>query len=64
MPGDRDMLRGGELFTLSMFALLGMFIMIGGNNFLVIYLGLELLTLSSYALVACAATTPPPPKRP
>jgi NADH-quinone oxidoreductase subunit N len=29
-----------------------MFIMIGGNNFLVIYLGLELLTLSSYALVA------------
>ena len=29
-----------------------MFIMISGNNFLVIYLGLELLTLSSYALVA------------
>ena len=49
---DRDMLRGGELFTLSIFALLGMFIMISGNNFLVIYLGLELLTLSSYALVA------------
>lgn len=49
---DRDMLRGGELFTLSMFALLGIFIMISGNNFLVIYLGLELLTLSSYALVA------------
>ena len=49
---DRDMLRGGEMFTLAMFALLGMFIMISGNNFLVIYLGLELLTLSSYALVA------------
>ena len=49
---DRDMMRGGEMFTLSMFALLGMFIMISGNNFLVIYLGLELLTLSSYALVA------------
>ncbi|MCW5255257.1 NADH-quinone oxidoreductase subunit NuoN [Verminephrobacter aporrectodeae] len=49
---DRGMLRGGELFTLSMFSLLGMFIMIGGNNFLVLYLGLELLTLSSYALVA------------
>jgi NADH-quinone oxidoreductase subunit N len=29
-----------------------MFIMISGSNFLVIYLGLELLTLSSYALVA------------
>ncbi|WP_399678058.1 NADH-quinone oxidoreductase subunit NuoN [Xenophilus sp.] len=50
--GDRDMLRGGELFTLSMLALLGMFVMISGSNFLLIYLGLELLTLSSYALVA------------
>ncbi|RZJ15063.1 MAG: NADH-quinone oxidoreductase subunit NuoN [Acidovorax sp.] len=49
---DRGMLRGGEMFTLAMFSLLGMFIMISGNNFLVIYLGLELLTLSSYALVA------------
>ena len=49
---DRKMLQGGELFILSMFALLGMFIMISGNNFLVLYLGLELLTLSSYALVA------------
>ncbi|WP_087744495.1 MULTISPECIES: NADH-quinone oxidoreductase subunit NuoN [unclassified Acidovorax] len=49
---DRGMLRGGELFTLSMLALLGMSIMISGNNFLVIYLGLELLTLSSYTLVA------------
>jgi NADH-quinone oxidoreductase subunit N len=49
---DRDMLRGGELFTLGMFALLGMFVMISGNNFLVLYLGLELLTLCSYAMVA------------
>ncbi|RYF19093.1 MAG: NADH-quinone oxidoreductase subunit NuoN [Comamonadaceae bacterium] len=50
--GDRDMMRGGELFTLALLALLGIFVMIGGHNFLVIYLGLELLTLSSYALVA------------
>jgi NADH-quinone oxidoreductase subunit N len=48
----REMLRGGELFTLSLFALLGIFVMISGQHFLVIYLGLELLTLSSYALVA------------
>ena len=48
----RDMLRGGDLFTLSLFSLLGMFVMISGNNFLGIYMGLELLTLSSYALVA------------
>jgi NADH-quinone oxidoreductase subunit N len=46
------MLRGGEIFSLSTFALLGMFVMISGNNFLVIYMGLELLTLASYALVA------------
>jgi NADH-quinone oxidoreductase subunit N len=46
------MMRGGELFSLSMFALLGMSFMISGQNFIVIYLGLELLTLSSYALVA------------
>lgn len=50
--GARDMLRGGEFFTLAMFALLGMFVMISGHNFLVIYMGLETLTLSSYALVA------------
>ena len=49
---DRKMLLGGEMFTLSMFALLGIFVMISGSNFLVIYLGLELLTLCSYALVA------------
>jgi NADH-quinone oxidoreductase subunit N len=49
---DRGMLQGGELFSLSLFSLLGMFVMISGNNFLVLYLGLELLTLSSYALVA------------
>jgi NADH-quinone oxidoreductase subunit N len=46
------MLRGGEMFTLAMFALLGIFVMISGNNFLVIYLGLELMTCRSYALVA------------
>ncbi len=50
--GDRGMLGGGEFFTLSIFSLLGMFVMISGNNFLVIYMGLELLTLSSVALVA------------
>ncbi|MBA4260467.1 MAG: NADH-quinone oxidoreductase subunit NuoN [Comamonadaceae bacterium] len=50
--GARDMLRGGEMFTLALFSLLGMFVMISGHNFVVIYLGLELLSLSSYALVA------------
>ncbi len=49
---DRDMLRGGELFSLSLFSLLGIFVMVSGSNLLVIYMGLEMLTLSSYALVA------------
>ena len=50
---DRQMLqRGGELYTLSLFGLLGMYVMISGNHFLVIYLGLELVALSSFALVA------------
>jgi NADH-quinone oxidoreductase subunit N len=50
--GDRGMLKGGEYFTLALFSLLGMYIMISGHNFLILYLGLELLTLSSYAMVA------------
>ena len=49
---QRDMMRGGEIFSVGLFALLGMFAMISGNHLLVIYLGIELLTLSSYALVA------------
>ncbi len=47
----RDMLKG-ELFTLSMFSLLGILIMLSANNFLVVYMGLELMSLSLYALVA------------
>ena len=43
---------GGELFSLALFALLGQFVMISGNNLLMIYLGLELLSLALYALVA------------
>ena len=49
---DRDMLRGGEYFTLSLFSLLGIYVMIGSSNLLALYMGLELLTLSGYGLVA------------
>ena len=48
---SRDMLKG-EFFSLAMFVLLGIFVMVSANNFLVIYLGLELMSLSLYALVA------------
>ncbi|MEX8497327.1 MAG: NADH-quinone oxidoreductase subunit NuoN [Leptothrix ochracea] len=49
--GEREMLKG-ELFTLSLFALLGMNIMVSSNNMLLVYLGLELMSLSLYALTA------------
>ena len=43
---------GGEFYVLALFALLGQMIMISANNMLIIYLGLELMSLSLYALVA------------
>ena len=55
---ERDMLKG-ELFTLSLFSLLGISVMLSANNFLMIYLGLELMTLSLYALVALRRDHPP-----
>ncbi|MGL4517090.1 MAG: NADH-quinone oxidoreductase subunit NuoN [Shewanella sp.] len=42
----------GELFTLSLFSLLGMMVMASASNFLALYVGLELMSLSVYALVA------------
>lgn len=42
----------GEFYTLSLFALLGIMVMISAASLLTLYLGLELLALSTYALVA------------
>jgi NADH-quinone oxidoreductase subunit N len=42
----------GETFVLAIFALLGMMVMISANSFVTLYLGLELLSLSLYAMVA------------
>jgi len=42
----------GEMFVLILFALLGMQVLITANSFLTLYLGLELMSLSLYALVA------------
>jgi NADH-quinone oxidoreductase subunit N len=47
----REMLKG-EFYTLSIFVLLGISVMCSANNFLVVYLGLELMSLSLYALAA------------
>lgn len=49
---ERDMLRSGELYTLILFALLGQMVMISASNLVSIYLGLELMSLSLYALIA------------
>jgi NADH-quinone oxidoreductase subunit N len=42
----------GEFMVLTMFATLGMMVMVSANHFLTLYLGLELLSLSLYAMVA------------
>ena len=48
---DRELYRG-DFFLLGMFSLLGQLVMISGNNFLTLYLGLELMSLSLYAVIA------------
>jgi NADH-quinone oxidoreductase subunit N len=42
----------GEFYTLMIFAVIGVMLLVSAGNLIMIYLGLELLTLSSYALVA------------
>ena len=48
---ERGLLRG-EYFVLALFATLGMMVMISANHFLVLYLGLELMSLCLYAMIA------------
>jgi NADH-quinone oxidoreductase subunit N len=42
----------GEFIVLSLFALLGMMVMISASHFLTLYIGLEIMSLSLYAMVA------------
>lgn len=48
---DRGLYQG-EFYVLGLFAVLGMMVMISANHLLTLYLGLELVALVSYALVA------------
>ncbi len=48
---DRGLWKG-EFFALVLFALMGMMVLISANSFLTVYLGLELLSLALYTLVA------------
>jgi len=54
---DRGLMRG-EFITLLLFALLGMMVMISANSFLTVYLGLELMSLCLYAMVALDRDSP------
>jgi NADH-quinone oxidoreductase subunit N len=49
---DARGLRGGEYYVLCLTALLGVFVLVSANNLLTVYLGIELLSLSLYAMVA------------
>ncbi len=48
---DRNILKG-EYFVLGLFAVLGMMIMVSAHSLLTVYLGLELLSLSLYTMIA------------
>ncbi len=54
---DRLLIKG-EYYVLSLFALLGIMVMISAHHFLTVYLGLELLSLSLYAMVAFDRDSP------
>jgi NADH-quinone oxidoreductase subunit N len=54
---DRGLFKG-EYYVLGLTALLGMMIMISAHNMLVVYLGLELNSLSLYAMVALDRESP------
>ena len=48
---ERNLFKG-EFFVLGLFAVLGMMIMVSAHSMLLVYLGLETLSLSMYAMVA------------
>ncbi|MCO7225045.1 NADH-quinone oxidoreductase subunit NuoN [Pleionea sp. CnH1-48] len=48
---DRRFLRG-EYYTLTLFAALGMMVMVSAHSLLTVYLGIELLSLTLYAMIA------------
>lgn len=48
---DRQIFKG-EFYVLGLFGVLGMMVMVSANHMLTLYMGLELLSLSLYAMVA------------
>ncbi|HUG59468.1 MAG TPA: proton-conducting transporter membrane subunit, partial [Candidimonas sp.] len=58
---DRKLL-SGEFYTLMIFAVIGIMLLVSAGNLVTVYLGLELLSLSSYALVALNRDAKLPPE--
>jgi len=54
---DRGLLNG-PFVLLAMFSLLGQLVMVSGHHFLMLYLGLELMSLSLYAMIALKSSQP------
>jgi len=42
----------GEFFILGLFGVLGMFVMISANNMIIMFIGLEIMSLAMYAMIA------------
>ncbi len=58
---EHDLFKG-EYFALALFGVLGMMILISAHHLLLLYLGLELLALSLYAMVAMDRESPDAPE--
>lgn len=54
---ERDLFKG-EFYVLGLFGVLGMMVLVSASNMLTVYLGLELFSLSTYALVALHRDSP------
>lgn len=54
---ERDLFKG-EFYVLGLFGVLGMMVLVSASNMLTVYLGLELFSLSTYALVAMHRDSP------
>jgi NADH-quinone oxidoreductase subunit N len=55
---DRERLPAGEYYTLLLFSIVGMMVMAGANDLLLIFLALEVLSIGVYSLTGLRRTSP------
>ncbi len=53
--GEREEIAGSEYYALLLFGLLGMMVMVSSNNFITIFVGLEIMSISLYVLCGLLA---------